>query len=170
MILDSLLLVFPFILVVAAFLDLFAMKIPNKLNIALVIAYACFAYILKLPLEDVAMSLALSLGILAFGFGLFALGVMGGGDVKFMAAIALWFGFSIEALEFVFMTSIYGGLLTIAILLLRRVPYLPSFMHGQEWLLKLHDNKIGVPYGIAIAVAAIQIYPNTFWFKQLSAL
>ncbi|KZL21995.1 Type IV leader peptidase family protein [Pseudovibrio axinellae] len=170
MIANGLLLVFPLLLAIAAFFDLFTMTIPNKLNLVLILSFFAMAFLLHMPIEQVAMSFALGLGVMIVGFGLFALGLMGGGDVKFLAAISLWFGHSVNMLEFILLMSIYGGVLTLIILALRKVPYFPQFMQGQAWLLKLHDKQSGVPYGIAIAIAGIQVYPNTSWFLQIPAL
>ncbi len=170
MIANGLLIIFPLLLSIAAFFDLLTMTIPNKLNLTIVLAFVGLAFLLQLPPELVAMSLALGFGVMAAGFGLFALGVMGGGDVKFLATISLWFGLSMNMLDFILLTSIYGGALTLVILALRKVPYFPQFMQGQDWLLKLHDRNSGVPYGIAIAIAGIQVYPNTFWFAQIPSL
>ncbi|SFK35350.1 prepilin peptidase CpaA [Pseudovibrio ascidiaceicola] len=167
MIANGLLIIFPLLLAIAAFFDLFTMTIPNKLNLIIVVAFVSLAFLLQLPLKQVGMSFALGFGVMVVGFGLFALGVMGGGDVKFLAAISLWLGLSMNMLDFILLTSVYGCALTLVILGLRKVPYFPQFMHGQEWLLRLHDRKAGVPYGIAIAIAGIQVYPNTFWFAQI---
>lgn len=120
MIANGLLIIFPLLLAIAAFFDLFTMTIPNKLNLIIVVAFVSLAFISQLPLEQVGMSFALGLSVMVVGFGLFALGVMGGGDVKFLAAISLWFGLSMNMLDFILLTSIYGGALTLVILALRK--------------------------------------------------
>jgi len=34
--------------------------------------------------------------------------------------------------------------------------------------MRLHDQKAGVPYGIALAVAALVVYPDTIMMRQLA--
>jgi prepilin peptidase CpaA len=62
--------------------------------------------------------------------------------------------------------SIAGGILTILILQWRQWP-LPQALSSQPWLLRLHDRKAGVPYGIALAIGALLIYPETEWMKAI---
>ena len=38
---------------------------------------------------------------------------------------------------------------------------------GQPWLLKLHAKETGIPYGIALAIGALMIYPETEWIKAV---
>jgi prepilin peptidase CpaA len=42
---------------------------------------------------------------------------------------------------------------------------LPAFAVGQTWLERLHNPRSGVPYGIALAGAAMMVYPETVWIK-----
>ena len=44
---------------------------------------------------------------------------------------------------------------------------LPSQFIGQAWLLKLHDKQSGIPYGIALAIGALMVYPETEWIKAV---
>jgi prepilin peptidase CpaA len=57
---------------------------------------------------------------------------------------------------------LFGGALTLAILQFRKLP-LPSVLARQPWILRLHETGGGVPYGIALAAAALVIYPKTGW-------
>ena len=66
------------------------------------------------------------------------------------------------------MTAMLGGVLTIVLLLFRKLP-LPAFMDRLAWIQRLHQQDTGVPYGIAIAAAALILYPaipwvETYWF------
>jgi prepilin peptidase CpaA len=92
---------------------------------------------------------------------MFAQGWIGGGDAKLAAVTALWLGFD-QLLAYFVYASIFGGLLTFLMLRFRFVP-LPSFLAHQEWAQRLHRMDSGVPYGIALAAAALVIYPQTVW-------
>lgn len=157
-----LLVVFPLAMIFGALWDLTTMTIPNLLSIALVAMFALLVPFVGLALQDIALHVAAGLVMLALGMGLFALGWIGGGDAKFVSAIALWIGWS-ELLGYLLLASIFGGVLTLLLLGFRKMP-LPSFMH-REWLLRLHDRKSGIPYGVALAAAALVMFERTVWFK-----
>jgi prepilin peptidase CpaA len=102
----------------------------------------------------------LGIGILFFSAGWF-----GGGDAKLMAAAALWIGFD-DLLVYFTQVAILGGVLAIAILAYRRLP--ATALPGPDWALRLHKSGTGIPYGLAIAGAALWIYPQTAWFAAFS--
>jgi prepilin peptidase CpaA len=93
----------------------------------------------------------------------FARGWIGGGDAKLAAAIALWFGFE-HLMTYLLYASLFGGLLTLVIMRFRIMP-LPAALAEQEWIKRLHRIDGGVPYGIALAAAALLIYPETGWMQ-----
>jgi prepilin peptidase CpaA len=98
-------------------------------------------------------------------FACFAIGQVGGGDAKIAACVALWFGFG-HVLEFLLCASLFGGALTLVLLQLRQWP-LPYLLNGQAWLLRLHDKRSRVPYGIALTFGALMVYPETDWIKAV---
>jgi prepilin peptidase CpaA len=98
-------------------------------------------------------------------FVCFAMGWVGGGDAKVAAGAALWFGFG-HLLDYLVCASLFGGALTLLLLQFRQWP-LPSPLTGQAWLLKLHAKESGIPYGIALAIGALMIYPETEWIKAV---
>ena len=67
-------------------------------------------------------------------------------------------------MDYLFVASLFGGALTYGLLQLRRYP-LPYFLLRQDWAQRLHDQKSGIPYGIALAAAALLVYPHTFWMQ-----
>jgi prepilin peptidase CpaA len=103
--------------------------------------------------------------MLAITFTCFAMGWMGGGDAKVAAAVALWFGFA-PLMNFLLYASLFGGALTLLLLQFREWP-LPSGFAGQAWLARLHAKETGIPYGIALALGALTIYPETDWVKAI---
>jgi prepilin peptidase CpaA len=96
----------------------------------------------------------------------FAMGWIGGGDAKLAAATALWLGFD-HLLAYLIYASLFGGLLTFLLLQSRALP-LPRFLSGQSWAERLHRKDCGVPYGIALAAAALAVYPDTIWMKAIA--
>jgi prepilin peptidase CpaA len=99
--------------------------------------------------------------VLAVAFVFFARGWIGGGDAKLAAATALWFGFD-HLLDYLLYASLFGGALTLLILQFRNLP-LPAPLARQPWIVRLHETNEGIPYGIALAAAALAIYPQTIW-------
>lgn len=165
----AILVVFPVLVAFAAASDLLTMTIPNRVSVLLAGAFLVMALATSMPFAQLGLHLAAGSLVLAVCFGMFAAGWMGGGDAKVASAIALWFGFSNDLMVFLIFTAFYGMLLTLVLLSARaQMPYLPGLLRKQEWALRLHDSRSGIPYGIAIAVAALQVYPQSIWFKWVS--
>ena len=118
-----------------------------------------------MSLHTVGMHVAAAALVLAVTFVFFARGWMGGGDAKLAAATALWLGFT-DLGAYALTASLFGGALTLFIVVFRTMP-LPFAASMPAWALKLHDDKTGIPYGIALAAAALAIYPHTQWMKTV---
>ena len=161
------LLFFPFAMAFAASSDLLTMRISNKLVLLLVGGFFIVAIATNLPLQQFALHLTCALAVLAAGFALFALRWIGGGDAKLAAATTLWLGFGLT-LPYLVYAAMAGGVLTLAILMLRRMPLTP-FLARYRWLERLHDRKSGVPYGIALAAAGLMTYSSSTIFERLVA-
>ena len=166
MILDLLrLLLFPMLMAFAASSDLLTMTISNRVSLLLIAGFFVLAIASGMGLTEIALHLAAGATVLAIAFTCFALGWLGGGDAKVAAATALWFGFDF-LLPYLLIASVFGGVLTILLLVFRRWP-LPYVLSGQYWLLRLHHPESGIPYGIALAASALMIYPETDWIKAV---
>lgn len=161
------LLVFPLLMVLAAASDLLTMRISNRLVLILAAIFLLLALLSGLPLPQLGMHLAGGLLVLCVAFAFFALGWIGGGDAKLAAATALWFGVA-DLLPYLVYATLLGGALTLMILLARHWPLPPTLMNVR-WLGRLHDSKTGIPYGIALALAGILVYPQTAIFARLTA-
>lgn len=161
------LLLFPFAMALAASSDLLTMRISNKLVLFLVAAFCVVALAINMDLQQFAMHVTCALVVLTVAFGLFALRWIGGGDAKLAAATTLWLGFGLALPYFVY-AALAGGVLTLSILVLRRMPLTP-FLARYRWLERLHDRKVGVPYGVALAIAGLMTYSNSTIFERLAA-
>jgi prepilin peptidase CpaA len=160
MLLDLLVLsIFPGAMAFAAASDLLTMKISNRLSLGLAMAFFPVAFLIGMPLADIGYHVAASALVLGVCFSFFTMGWIGGGDAKLAAATALWLGFAYLT-QYLFLAAILGGLLTLSLLMLRRYP-LPLSLVGTRWIERLHAPGTGVPYGIALAAAALLVYPKT---------
>lgn len=153
-----LLVAFPFLMAYAAMSDILTMTIPNRLSAALVAAFAVLAVAAGLGWGQAAEHAGAGLLVLAVGFALFSAGVIGGGDAKLAAATALWLGYG-SLLDYVVIASVFGGVMALAILAIRRHP-LPGFAVAWPFALHLHDRSVGMPYGVALAASALVTCPS----------
>ena len=156
--------VLPALLALAAGWDLASYTIPNRLQLALVAVFVVFVLATGMTPGMVGLHLLAGFAGLVVGFTLFALGYIGGGDAKLFAAVALWLGFDRDLMSYMLIASVLGGALTLGLLALRKVP-LPALLTGQSWLLRLHDERAGIPYGVALAAGAFLILPQTEIFR-----
>jgi len=130
-------------LVYAAFTDLKARRIDNWLTGAIALAAPLFWWAgAKTLWPDVAIQIALALGVFALFAALFAAKMMGGGDVKLLTALALWFE-PFQFLQLCLVMALIGGLLTIVFAAWHKM--------------RRRREKIAIPYGVAIAIAGIWI-------------
>ena len=166
MILDIVrLLLFPALMAFAAATDLFTMTISNRVSLALAAGFLLLAVGSGMSFTDIMMHAGAGAAVLVAGFVCFSRGWVGGGDARVAAAAALWFGFA-HLMNYLLYASLFGGALTLVLLQFRQWP-LPVAFAGQPWLARLHDKETGIPYGIALAVAALMIYPETEWMKAV---
>jgi prepilin peptidase CpaA len=156
---------FPAVMAFAASSDLFTMTIANRVSIILVAGFATLAVLTGMSASDLMSHLGAAAAVLAVVFVFFACGWIGGGDAKLAAATALWLGFA-NLLDYLVYASLFGGALTLAIVYYRGMPMPPVFI-GLPWAERLHRNDCGVPYGIALAAAALVVYPHTNWMAAI---
>jgi prepilin peptidase CpaA len=166
MILDlARLLLFPALMAFAAASDLFTMTISNRVSLLLAAGFLALALASGMALHEILLHIGAGAAVLAVAFGCFAMGWVGGGDAKVAAGAALWFGFG-QLLNYLLYASLFGGALTLLLLQFRQWP-LPYPFAGQAWLLKLHAKETGIPYGIALALGALMVYPETEWIRAI---
>lgn len=149
----------------AGIMDLASMKIRNDLVLFLLAIYAALAPLAGFGAIEIGWSAVTALSVLAVTFICFSFGWIGGGDAKLAAVIALWVGAE-NTLPFLLYTALFGGVLTLALLQFRSMP-LPVTWLRASWLTRLHSSGSGVPYGVAIALGALFVFPHTTWMVRL---
>jgi prepilin peptidase CpaA len=160
------LLFFPSLMAFAAVSDLFTMTISNRVSLALAVGFAVLALLSGMGFSEILLHFGAGALVLVVAFGCFAMGWVGGGDAKLVSAAALWFGFA-QLMNYLLYASLFGGALTLLLLQFRQWP-LPYALSGQAWLDRLHADDSGIPYGIALAIGALVVYPETDWVKAVS--
>jgi prepilin peptidase CpaA len=130
-------------LVVAAVIDTRTFTISNRLNVAVALGALVYWFSVGLaPWPGMAIQLAAGAIVFAVLAAAFYVGMMGGGDVKLAAALALWFP-PVGTIKFLVWMSLAGGALTLGILAWHRA-------HRRE-------GRPQIPYGVAIAVGGLAI-------------
>ena len=138
-------------LVVAATGDIRERRIPNTLNLAIAVLAVPFWWLSGYALwPDVAMQLALGAGAFLFFALLFRVGMMGGGDVKLLAALALWLPLA-SLIKLLVIMSLAGGVLTVALLIRHRM--------------RKSNEKLEIPYGVAIAFGGMWLIGERFFYQ-----
>lgn len=121
--------------------------IPNWLVGALLLVYPIAVFLAPVAV-DWKMDLLGMLGAFVLGYVIFALRIMGGGDVKLIIVLSLWVGVHKLAI-FGFNFALLGGILGIVLLLLRQI--IPLIVGKNVNLPRILRNREPVPYGLAIA-------------------
>jgi prepilin peptidase CpaA len=157
---------FPAMMAFAASSDLFTMTISNRVSLMLVGGFFALAAMTGVNAAETLLHVSAGCVVLVAAFGLFARGIIGGGDAKLAAAAALWLGFD-HLLPYLLLASLLGGALSVGLIWFRMAP-LPEWLARQAWVKRLHGKDAGIPYGIALAAAALAVYPDTAWMTTAS--
>lgn len=136
------------LLIVAAVWDLRTRTIPNSLNAAVALLAIPFWWATGVdPWPGAAIQIAMAAAVFGMFAIAFAFGGMGGGDVKMVAAVALWLPPGAVLMLLVIM-SLAGGLLTLVMLARHRMAKSP--------------HQLEIPYGVAIAFAGLWLISERF--------
>ena len=137
----------------AAASDMLRMRISNGLILYMLMGVTITCAVSQPTWAVLAAHVAVGLAILGGGLVLFDRGWMGGGDVKLLAVTGLWLGPAATP-ALLILTALAGGVLTLAMIVARALG-----AHGLAGgrIAALSDPMDRVPYGIAIAAAAIAV-------------
>ena len=154
----------PVFFALGAMTDVLSYRIPNWIPGALIVLFPPAAFLAGMPLEMAGMHALVFAVALLIGMALFAFNIVGGGDAKFMAAVALWMG-PLHIAKYAVMFALVGGAFAFAILLLRRMP-MPAYAARIPALGQLLAPKAGMPYGVALGIGGLIVLPGTFLFMK----
>ena len=152
-----LVLVFPILLAVAAAGDLIRFRIGNRLNLVLALAYLPAAIWIGSDAVTILWHLGAGATVLLAGIVLFSFGLIGGGDVKLLAAAACWVGFAALPV-FLVAVALAGGVLALLLLILRYA--LSGRIAESSPVARLLGRSRDVPYGLAIALGGFFVLPG----------
>src|SRR5262249_36005354 len=159
MLIDSVrLLLFPTVMALVVSSDLLTMTISNRLSLLLFFGFFGLALVTGMNLAALGDHVSAGLLVFAITFVMFGRGWIGVGEAKLAATTALWMGFD-QLLTYFLWVSLLGGALTYLLIAFRLLP-LPSFLAREQWVARLHQIDGRVPYGIALAAAALLVYPD----------
>jgi prepilin peptidase CpaA len=156
---------FPAMMAFAACSDFFTMTIANRVSLILIVGFVLLATMAGMSPATMLTHAGVAMVVLLVAFVCFTRGWMGGGDAKLAAATVLWLGPG-HLPDYLVYASLLGGALTLLVIQFRALP-MPQLLSGREWAERLHRADTGVPYGIALAVAALLVYPHTEWMTTL---
>lgn len=154
----------PVFFALGAMTDVLSYRIPNWVPGVLIVLFAIAAPLAGMPLNMAGMHALVFALALLFGMGLFAFNLVGGGDAKFFAAIALWMGPAMIA-KYALAFAFVGGAFALVILLLRRLP-MPQSASRVPVLNQLLLPGAGMPYGVALGLGGLIVLPGTFLFMK----
>lgn len=156
----AVLFIFSGLMIWAAISDIRNYIISNRLCLCVALLYPL--YLLSLSNSPVSMGwegLLWSIGLatLAFmiGLGLFALNIMGGGDVKLIPLVILWAGPK-YILSFLFIMAVAGGLISL-VFLIKKYQKISKYRESSDNINfpMSQQNEEKIPYGVGIAVGGL---------------
>ncbi|WP_343228558.1 A24 family peptidase [Sphingomonas colocasiae] len=141
------------LLLVAVFTDLKGRTIEHWTVAAIALLAPFYWWTANYALwPDVAIQIGIAIGVFALFAGVYAIGMMGGGDVKLLAALALWLPI-VPLFNMLFIMAIAGGVITLIALIFHKIRKL--------------NGQIEVPYGVAIAIGGLWVM-SEHYFNQFA--
>lgn len=145
----------------ASYTDLTSFKIPNWISLVLLAGFVVVIPFVWPGWAGLGTHLLVGLVCFIAGIVMFALGWMGGGDAKLLAATSIWWVWS-DLLMYLVYTAVAGGALALFLILARR--FFPVRWLTAGWLYRLLKDEKRMPYGLALAAGALATLPQSALF------
>lgn len=143
--------------------DLVSLTIPDWVSIGLVLGFLACGVSAGVPIVTMLHHFAVGAAVFGLGALLFYLGAFGGGDVKMLAAVAIWAGWPM-VVTLLIRVALLGGLLALVLVAFRAMS-LSARMADTPWIARLHRRDGGIPYGIAIGAGSLLLLPRITWWQ-----
>lgn len=154
-------------LVFAALSDLTSYTITNKICLSVMLGFFLIAPFAGLSWAEFGMHLLVGFCALLVMMALFAVGGLGGGDAKLFAATSLWW-MPTDLMIYVIYTAILGGVIALIILAFRQ--FIPVRVATSGWVHHLLRENKKMPYGLALAPAALMTLSQSSIFQSIVLL
>jgi len=143
--------------------DATTMTIPNWVSLVMLGGFFLVTPFVWESWSVFGEHLMVGTGMFLLGFIMFALGWLGGGDAKLMAATSFWWS-TMDLSHYILMTTITGAALAIFLLLARTS--IPAGIVPINWLNRLISEEKRMPYGLALAAGALIVLPESAIFAR----
>ena len=141
------------LLVSAGIQDARTREIANWKNAAIALLAPIWWWSHGLAWHDIAQLFGIAAGVFAFFCVAFYFGWMGGGDVKMIGALSLWFFWIQSLAQMLIVMSLVGGAITLLLVI--------------ERVIRKNTAQIEIPYGVAIAIAALLVIREPYFNQFL---
>jgi prepilin peptidase CpaA len=149
-------------MIAGAVYDVTTLTIPNWISLVLLALFPLVAIAAGISWAEAGIHAGVGFAALLVGMLLFAGNVIGGGDAKLFAAVSLYIGLAWFGI-YIFAVAVAGGLLAIAIVLIRWAAATGIGAH-MKWFQHLTKARAELPYGVAIAAGGLFVLPGTHLF------
>ncbi len=150
---------YPLTLAWAMVSDARHLMIPNWTCIIIAAAYLPAALLGSVDISVIALHYGVGAGLFLAGLYPFSRGLIGGGDLKLLAAAGIWTGWN-DLWSYLVLVALLGGALAVVVLIARRLQKKLPILDKVEWL-KGGDGPVKpIPYGIAIGLGAGFLFPG----------
>ena len=136
-----------------AICDLRSLTIPNAVPVLIVGLFVPYALVAHMAWGHALISIGIAVGVCAAGFGLFAAGLVGGGDAKLLAAVSLWAGPG-DVATLLLATALAGAGLALLFVVPTGARALRALRQGASAAAAPHN---AMPYGVAIAAGTLLV-------------
>lgn len=164
---NAILTLFIVLMIWGAISDIRKYILSNKLCLSVTLLYPVFLISLymndtALSLEYIGYSVAIALLLFFILLALFAFGLIGGGDAKYIPAISLWAG-PVLTIKFLLITTVCGGVVSLVYLCLFYIKgrfkskSSDKINFSMPLSKKFKNEENNIPYGVAISAGGIYV-------------